>query len=47
MYVCEVVRNTLRCKDMIPVLAVGEIIIRKIGSGEDELIVEPIQLDVL
>ena len=43
----EVVRNSLRSEDMIPVLSICKIVIREVCSREYYFIVNPVQLDVL
>lgn len=43
----EIVCHALRAKDVIAVLAVGEIIIGEICAGEDEFIVGAVELHVL
>lgn len=44
---CEMVGDSLRTEDVVAILPVCKVVVREIRSGEDQCIVNPVQLDML
>ena len=47
MYALEIICDCFRREDVVPILAIREVIAGEIGSGQNQLVVNPIKLHVL